>query len=171
MMRKRNKAIMEAIEKGYKVDADGVVYSPDNYVRKLQTDKGGYHYFGVRCSDGKSQNIHVHRMQAYQKYGEEVFGNGIVCRHINGKPSDNSYDNIVIGTQKDNMNDIPKEKRILNASNPKHNHFDIVKDYYENDLSYAKLMSKYGIKSKGTISHIVKKSLASEEYRIKKLTL
>jgi hypothetical protein len=59
---------------------------------------------------------------------------------------------------------MPKEKRRLNASNPKHKHLSIVKDYYVAGLSYTKLMEKYSIKSKGTISHIVNKSLTAEKF-------
>ena len=60
--------------------------------------------------------------------------------------------------------DLPKEVRVRLASNPKHNHLEMLKDYYENGLSYGGLMDKYDIKSKGTISNIVTKSLAYQKY-------
>jgi len=42
----------------------------------------------------------------------------------------------------------------------KHDHAAIVVDYH-NGMTYKQLMQKYGITSKGTISHIIKKSVAS----------
>lgn len=56
------------------------------------------------------------------------------------------------------MLDIPLEKRIINASNPTHNHEAIIKDRAEG-YTYKQLMEKYGISSKGTISFILNKSL------------
>jgi hypothetical protein len=58
------------------------------------------------------------------------------------------------------MLDIPKEKRILNASNPTYNHEDVIRDKI-NGLTYKEIMEKHGIKSKGTVSFIVNKSLKS----------
>lgn len=89
-----------------------------------------------------------------------MFEEGIVVRHFNGNPLDNSEDNILIGTQSENMQDIPKEKRVLNASNPIYNHEDILSDRYSG-MTYKEIMLKYNIKSKGTISFIVNKSLKS----------
>jgi hypothetical protein len=56
------------------------------------------------------------------------------------------------------MLDIPKEQRILNASNPTHDHENIIKDRTLG-YTYKQLMEKYGISSKGTISFILNKSL------------
>ncbi len=46
------------------------------------------------------------------------------------------------------------------AAAKKHDHAAIVADYH-NGMTYKQLMQKYGISSKGTISHIIKKSVAS----------
>jgi len=160
---KKNKALLVANEKGYKVNHNGDVFSPDGCELKLQKDKDGYCRFSVRFL-GEVIHVAVHRLQCYQKYGNKLFEKGIVCRHLDSNPSNNNYHNLSIGTQSDNMMDMPKELRIINASNPKHNHSAIVQDYYELKLTYKKLMEKYSIKSKGTISHIVKKSLAAQKY-------
>ena len=159
---KKNKAILAAVKKGYKVTKEGKVTSEFGEV-KLNNNKDGYPQFSIRLFS-EVVKVSVHRLQCYQKYGDKIFKKGIVCRHLDSNPSNNSFDNLSIGTQSQNMMDMPKEKRILNASNPKHNHNEIVKDYYESKLSYSKLMVKYGIKSKGTISHIIKSSLASQKY-------
>ena len=81
---------------------------------------------------------------------------------MNGDSTDNTYDNIGIGTSSDNMMDIPKEKRIINASNPTHDHESIIQDR-KNGYSYKELMEKYGISSKGTISFIINKALKNKE--------
>ena len=69
--------------------------------------------------------------------------------------------NIKTVTLSDNSLDIPKEKRVLNASNPKHDHEKIIQDF-KNGYKYKEIMEKYGIKSKGTISFIINKSLKSD---------
>jgi endoglucanase Acf2 len=102
-------------------------------------------------------------MQAFKKYGYEMFKEGILVRHLNGVPTDNSYDNIAIGTASDNMMDIPVSVRRKKSSkaNNVHNHIDIIKDR-KNGMTYAELMSKYNISSKGTISFIINKSMVNE---------
>lgn len=40
----------------------------------------------------------IHRLQAYQKFGDKIYEDGIVVRYLNGDRYDNSYDNIGIGT-------------------------------------------------------------------------
>lgn len=159
---KKNLAILEAVKKGYSVNKEGQAFSSLGQIT-LNYDKNGYARFSIRYN-GDVVKISVHRLQCYQKYGSKIFEKGIVCRHLDSNPSNNNWDNLAIGTQSENMMDMPKEQRILNASNPKHNHMEIIKDYYENKLSYAKIMKKYGIKSKGTISNICKQSLAYQNY-------
>jgi hypothetical protein len=161
---KKNRSIIHASQNGYHVTKEGVVVSPNDVKLKLKDNGKGYHTFSFRYF-GEVVQISAHRLQAYQKYGNKVFEKGIVCRHLNSNSKDNSHDNIAIGTQSENMMDMPKERRILNASNPKHDHLQIIKDYYENGLKYQALMQKYGINSKGTISNIINKSLALETYR------
>ena len=80
---------------------------------------------------------------------------------MNGDSTDNTYDNIGIGTESDNMMDVPKEKRIINASNPTYDHETILKDR-KNGFTYKELMEKYSIPSKGTISFIINKSLKNK---------
>lgn len=60
------------------------------------------------------------------------------------------------------MLDIPKEIRVINASNPTHDHEAIIKDR-KNGYTYKELMGKYGISSKGTISFIINKALKNKE--------
>lgn len=144
-----------AYDKGYYVDKSGNVFY-HNKQRKL-TDYQGYKRFNIR-HNGKVIRVKVHQLQAYQKYGNELFNDNIVVRHLNGNPSDNSYDNIAIGTASDNMMDIPEEIRKQKALHAtsftiKYNHRDIY-DFYIKTKSYKQTMEKFGIKSKNTINQI-----------------
>lgn len=159
-MSKHNEIVIEASNKNYIVNLEGDVISPKNRSLKTLKDKGGYHKFTFRLK-GERVTLSVHRLQAYQKYGKNIFEKGIVVRHLNGNSSDNSFDNIAIGTASNNMQDKTKENRILDASHPIYNHESIIKDR-ENGMKYTELMLKYDIPSKGTISYIINSSLKKQ---------
>jgi hypothetical protein len=61
---------------------------------------------------GKYTYLSIHRLQAYQKYGDAIFDPNIEVRHKDGNPANNSIDNILIGTPHDNAMDKPKELRM-----------------------------------------------------------
>ena len=147
-------------EKGYYVDKKGDVFNKDGKSISLSSNnKGtGYKSFNIRVNGSNPTRSFVHRLQAFQKFGDVIFKEDMVIRHLNGDSLDNSFENIGIGTLSDNMLDIPKEKRVLNASNPKHDHEKIIQDF-KNGYTYKEIMEKYGITSKGTVSFIVNKSL------------
>ena len=153
---KMNIAVIYAFNKGYTVDYFGNCFKNGIEV-KVMINKNGYKKFSIRI-DKEVIPVFIHKMQAFKKFGEKAFEGGICVRHLNGNSVDNSFENIAIGTQKQNMLDVPKEKRILNASNPKYNHLEIIKDRNEG-MSYKDIMEKHGISSKGTLSFIVKKSI------------
>jgi len=164
----RNESMIQALTKGYKVDLNGDVWLNDKNVRKY-TDKKGYFLFSVKVKlNGKSTvyKLAIHRMQAYQKYGDVVFDTRLCVRHKDGNCKNNRYDNILIGSYSDNMMDVPQDVRLkksIKASSfiKKYNHEEIIKMHNEG-LSYGKIMEKIGIKSKGTISFIVNQSIASK---------
>lgn len=151
--------LLEAVEKGYKVSPEGEVVGLSGKLRKLSLSSSGYQRFNLR---GLRQ-VAVHRLQAYQKFGEKIFEPGIVVRHLNGNPLDNSWDNITIGSQSDNMLDIPQYNRLSQslkaaAKLRKLSNEEVLnlrKDR-EDGFSYLQLTEKYGI-CKSTISYIVNK--------------
>lgn len=159
-MTKQEEIIRLANYKGYYVDDNGKTFNSSGVELLLnKNNKGtGYLSFNIRVNGSKPTRCYIHKLQAFQIYGDSIFMDDIVVRHKNGNSTDNSKLNILIGSQLDNMNDIPKEKRIINASNPKYNHELIIKDRFEG-MSYKEIMDKHNIKSKGTISFIMKKSL------------
>jgi hypothetical protein len=148
--------LMYIHEKGYRIINNEIISFTGKVLRK-STNKDGYSRFSVRIKS-RIHSFKVHRLVAYQLYGTKIFEKGIVVRHLDSKRYNNLEENIAIGTQSDNMMDMSPEKRILNASNPIHNHLNIIKDR-KNGMTYSELCHKYDIKSKGTIWFIINKSL------------
>lgn len=159
-MNKQEEIIRLSKDKGYYVDKDGKLFNSSGKELSLtKNGKGdGYLSFNIRVNGSKPTRSFIHKLQAYQKFGEEIFKEGIVVRHLDDISTNNSYDNILIGSQSDNMQDIPSERRIITASNPTYDHKDVIESR-KSGLTYQEIMVKFGIKSKGTISFILNKSL------------
>ena len=162
MISKLNQALKYAYEKGYRV-VDGKAYNPTGRELKLCVRKkeNNYLYFGVKYN-GACFSIFVHRMVGYQKYKDKMFEEGLLLRHLNSNSLDNSEKNILIGTASDNMMDIDVNIRRLRSSNANkiHNHKEII-ELHKSGKSYSDIMRLTGIKSKGTISFIIRESMES----------
>lgn len=159
-MTKQNKITELAFEKGYRVMEDGSVKGVRGDILKLSMSNRGYISFNVRIDKNSVSRVFVHKLQAFQKFGKKLFKKNIVVRHLNGDREDNSFGNISLGTQSQNMFDIPRNVRKKKSSNPKLNHELILKDRADG-LTYRELMQKHNIASKGTLSFIINKSLKS----------
>lgn len=158
-MIKYNRNEIIARDKGYVVLEDGTVNGPqrENIGRVHQ----GYHRFKIRV-DGVNKNIMTHRLQALQKFGENIYKDNLVVRHLNGVSTDNSFGNIGIGSMSDNFMDIPRDERIRRAKHAstfvkKYDHEDVI-DFYNECNSYKETMKEFGITSKGTLHFILKKN-------------
>ena len=154
-----NLALVYAYNKGYRI-INGNIYSPNNKLLKNQNSKS-YSKFNIYYSK-QYINLKVHRLVAFQKYGNKLFEKGIVVRHLDGNPQNNLEENIVIGTASENRLDIPVSKRISLATNAaKHlrkfgdSEIDKIRNEHNKGLSYNKLMEKYNITSKGTMSYLI----------------
>lgn len=83
----------------------------------------------------------------------------MMVRHLDGNYLNNSESNIDLGTNSDNMMDIPKGVRVSRSSNASKKYSDelaqAIKLDKENGMSYKELMIKYDISSKGTLSYII----------------
>lgn len=162
MVNKQKEALLKVIESGYKV-VDGNVINPDGQLRMLRIDTRGYYVFSMKINGvSHALNVDVHRLVAYQKYGDELFEKGIEVRHLDGDKLNNSPDNIALGTHSQNMMDIPKEQRLnisINAArkNRRFNDNDMmnIRMDHEKLKSYKKVMNKWGITSKGTLHYIL----------------
>ena len=162
-MSKYKDNIKIASSKGYHVDYQGNVFYQGK-IRKcqLKNSQSGipYYKFNIRFN-GQISCVKVHQLQAYQKYGDEIFKQDMVVRHLNGNSLDNTYDNIAIGSASDNMMDIPEDVRKQKAKHAssfmqKYNH-DEVYEFYQKTNSYKKTMEQFGITSKNGLHHIIAK--------------
>ena len=143
-------AIKDAYEKGYRVLEDGTVISHKGKVRKLHNIRGYYH-FTIKFKQ-RYVTIPVHRLVAYQKFGIKIFRHKYEVRHLNGISTDNSFENIDIGTSSDNERDkspeylkrhtdkMNKPRRKLSEEQVKSIRFD-----KEDGMTYKELVEKYGI--------------------------
>ena len=114
----KNKVVVYTYNKGYRITKEGKIVNPNRVIINGHLYNGKYSHrtFSVRY-EGKSVNVRVHKLQAYQKYGDAVFEENIQVRHLDGNYDNNSWDNIALGTQSDNMMDIPKKEREKNRNN------------------------------------------------------
>lgn len=156
-------AIIDAYKKGYRVNEQGQLVSPKGSIRSSREGKNGY--LQINHHVGKSQMVlSIHRLCAYQKFGDIVFATDCV-RHLDGNKKNNSPSNIEIGTFSDNCLDIPKEKRIRYAKNASSHQttyrsesvINEIKEYYKRTGSYKLTKQKYGIASSGSLWYILNK--------------
>ena len=155
-----NISVVESYKRGYRVTSNGEI-SKNGIIIKGRVDKAGYNTFSIRIK-GKIHKISVHRLCAYQKYGDIIFNCDCV-RHIDGNPLNNKPNNIEIGTFSENMMDIPKSIRVRKSSNANKKYSDSVvlqiRKLYSDGVSMKELMGKYNISSKGTFSYILNSRL------------
>jgi hypothetical protein len=109
-MSKLKEVLDEIIKKGYTIDNFGIVKNPKGKVIKGSV-YDNYIKFSAKTSISKSFPVRIHRFQAYIKFGDEIFKEGVVVRHLDGNSLNNEWDNIAIGTQSDNMMDRPEIER------------------------------------------------------------
>lgn len=153
--------IVEAFNRGYTVSIEGTAYNKKGKkVGYINTNIDGYKSYLIRIRVNKKVvNVPIHRLQAFQKYGHKMFEQNIMVRHLDGNSLNNSWDNIAIGTNSDNMMDIPKQIRIkkaLHASSfvKKYNKKE-VQDFHSINRSYKETMKHFNISSKGTLNYIL----------------
>ena len=150
--------VIEAYNRGYVVSLEGQAYNKKGEKVGYLTSNGRVS-FGIRIK-GLSTNIPVHRLQAFQKYGHNLFNDGIEVRHLDAIPDNNSWENIAIGTHSENMMDVPEQIRISRAihassSLKKYNDKEVI-EFHSIEKSYKKTMKKFFISSKGTLNYILK---------------
>lgn len=158
--------VKAAFDKGYRVGPMGGV-SNINTGRaiKLRINTKGYFYFGIRKpSTRTSASVCVHRLQAFQKFGDRIFERGLVVRHLDGNYKNNSPENLELGTHSQNMMDKPAEQRLAMAIhaasfNTKHDHA-VIRAYY-NEHGWTATLKRFNLTSKGTLSFILNNSRAA----------
>lgn len=158
-----NKAEKIAAELGFKISHDGKILTRCGEVLKPHMNKGYFEYhFGSRI---KRYRLRLHRLQAWQKYGDAMHADGIVCRHLDGNSQNNHWDNIAIGTQSENMMDQSLEvrkSRAQNAANAlkKHDWQEVRKFYDEH--GWKTTLAHFRFTSKGSLSYILNKTKVAQ---------
>ena len=146
---------------GFRISEDGTtVTSPDGKIVTQSTITGGYKEFSFGPKINRKK-CRIHRFNAWFRFGEAIYEPNIVCRHLDGNPSNNHIDNLALGTQHENAMDRPAEERRLHAWNTsrhaiKHDHVAIIEFYKQR--GFKATMLEFGISSKGTLSFIINKT-------------
>lgn len=113
---KTQQLIVLAYNKGYRI-IDGRCHTPKGKILKGSIKQHPIPYYQLSLNSKEvtkitgSTNtfgITYHALLAYQLYKEDYFKDGMVARHKNGNSLDNSDENIILGTQKDNKLDTPQ---------------------------------------------------------------
>ena len=169
---KTNRALIEAYNKGYRITKKGDVIGLRG--RKLSPRiRYGYKQFCTRFESGERYIVNYHRLQAYQKFGDKMFREGIVVRHLDGSSLNNSWDNIAIGTESDNSMDKDPQVRKKVATIASRKMQNNIRSYEErcliyedlkNGIPYSEITNKHNISSKGTLSFMKNKSEEYKEY-------
>lgn len=114
---KQAACVKSAYERGYRM-IGGELFNRLNKKIKEHIDKKGYKYIDfIVCEQNSSKKaisrirLFTHRLAAYQKFGEKIFDKNLVVRHLDGNSSNNHPENLGIGTQKENLKDIPQKIR------------------------------------------------------------
>ena len=140
-----------AKQRGYKVTEGGVFCGVRNNI--LIHKNKGYLCVSIKV-DGKNRWLFAHRLQAYQKYGDYIYQKGICVRHLNGDKSDNSFDNIAVGTNRENMMDRSKAERqriaaFAGKATIKYNRDEVVEYYNKCNRSRKKTIEHFGMSQAG----------------------
>lgn len=147
----------------YTIDNNGVLKN-----RKGKTvgslNRQGYEKIQITLG-GKCKDVFTHRIQAFKKFGRKMYEKEIQVRHLNDIKTDNSYQNIELGTAKDNYQDRGQEKikqaqRLATEASKVYSDELVkeIKQYYEdNNKQQKKTMQKYNISSTGTLWYILNK--------------
>lgn len=112
-----------AFSEGYIVTVAGKILNTNTgiyrsiYYRKPSKGQTTHAYFSISFH-GKKMAVACHRLAAYQKFGTAVFWWDIVVRHKDSDAKNFKLDNIILGTQADNMRD-----KIVAANRHNDEHF------------------------------------------------
>lgn len=158
-----------AFEKGFRV-VNCEPISPYGSIVPTKLTSTGYKCFSLSIPPGivgnekrLVRNVTLHRLIAYEKFGEELFKPFTVVRHLDQNCLNNDPSNLVLGTQLDNTLDMnqqllretclkaAKATRLLSDEKLEALRFD----YYHKGLTYRQLAAKYGVKygSVGSLIH------------------
>lgn len=163
MLFTRHEAI--AFRMGYRVDLHGRIRGLRGRILKGWWNNWGYHCFRVGHDIA---SVTVHRLVAYQKFGDKIYAEGVEVRHLDGNQRNNCPSNIDIGTASENCMDKPLGQRLRVAKLAAL----VVRKLRDEDvvalradraagMKYVDLIKKYGV-AKSTVSYVVNGKTYSE---------
>ena len=152
---------------GYRVMKNGQVKSFTGRMLKL-TERGGCLEFSASSGKGP-RSVQVHRLQAYQKFGLEMFSTSIRVRHRDGNHTNNHRDNIILATVSECKLAMPKEQRLANARNSRDARRRLTMEQakqlrfaYAYGMRVVTLCEKYGLKPSAVYSIINNQSYRTD---------
>lgn len=150
-----SKVVIYSYDRGCRVSEDGEVIGVRGKPRKTRVNCRGYLTFNMKTPyTNDSYPIAVHKLIAYQLYGLPAFEEDVQVRHLNNIKTDNTPNNIAIGSQLDNAGDLPNGAFVNNAKlSPKE--VNEIRLRASNSEPYRDIVKDYPITSIGNISEIV----------------
>ena len=166
-MSKRSDAVREAFRRGYRVRPNGEVSGSRVDVLRLDSTKS-YPRFTIRI-EGRQYAVPVHKLAAYQKYGEDALQKGVIVRHLDDNQWNNSPGNLAFGGALQNAMDVPLKKRVERAKHAAsfrrvlsdEDELRMIEDRKYMGLSLKALSVKYDV-SIGTAHNIIMKGSKSD---------
>lgn len=143
--------VREAFRRGYRI-VYGFAVNPEGRVLKCQSHarpgRTGYLRFGIKL-DGKKVSVMVHKLVAFQKFGEASLAPGVHVRHHDNDPLNNRNGNILLGNAHENMMDRPESDRRDHASKGNRKISEevlaAIRKDHQSGIGYKKLRKKYGL--------------------------
>lgn len=139
---------------GWRVDDEGFVERPCGRIvpARVQSHPGYSSYLVVSIRNrrtGEGYIIRIHKLTAYQKYGIRAFDDRVVTRHRNGNSLDNRPSNILIGSQYENIMDMPASLRVANSMASVRNNraltYEQARHIFETQPETRWIMDTYGV--------------------------
>ena len=101
----------KVLQLGYRMLKDGTLLNLKNksigYGKKNDYKKIQVKLFDKKLNKKITKDIFLHRIQAFKKFGYKLYNIGTEVRHMDHDKQNNSYQNIEIGTSKDNYHSSP----------------------------------------------------------------
>lgn len=138
-----NRNVLNAYLLGYRILKDGRYVSPDGYVMPVKNHKSRnnpnrYTYpLGVASKGGLSYRYKIHRLAAFCFHGSEMFEEGIEVRHLDADVENVKISNIKLGTHKENVLDVPDERRRTMHLKRSYESYDSLRDLDEKQVLHV----------------------------------
>lgn len=148
-------AILHLHNKGFRVQPDGTVLKGDGSLCKLgQELHGGYPLICTRVRRHPTYGnwilrVAVHRLAAYQLFGDRVFDPTLQVCHCDGNPKNNSHANLRLDTPTGNRLDIPplERQRLARKAGRANTHItdEVAAEIRAANLTLREIMERYGM--------------------------